>query len=89
MQCLSVSAFVSTCLLSLAELIYGGGRYLKVEYSPSPAPDGLELAVTDVTPPLRPFNIRVTSGSIGGNEITWNAEAECATIEGWPVCCLQ
>ena len=43
------SAFVGTCLLSLAEPIYGGGRNLKVEYPRSPAPDGLQLAVADVT----------------------------------------
>jgi len=55
------SAFVSTSLLSLAEPIYGDGRNLKVEYSPSPAPEGLQLAVADVTPPLPPFNVRVTS----------------------------
>src|SRR5260370_21785576 len=56
---------VSTCLLSLAEPICGDGRCLKVEYSPSPASDGLQLAVTDLTPPLPPFNFGVTSKSRG------------------------
>jgi hypothetical protein len=58
-------ALVSTCLLSPAEPIYGDGRNLKVEYPPSPAPDGLQLAVADVTPPLPPFNVRVTSRGSG------------------------
>src|SRR6202011_1547414 len=31
--------------------------------------------VADVTPPLPPFNVRVTSRGSGGNEITWIAEA--------------
>ena len=32
--------------------------------------------VADVTPPLPPFNVRVTSRGNGGNEITWDAEAD-------------
>lgn len=32
--------------------------------------------VGDVTPPLPPFNVRVTSRGSGGNEITWDAEAD-------------
>jgi hypothetical protein len=32
--------------------------------------------VADVTPPLPPFNVRVTSRGSGGNEITWDAEAD-------------
>ena len=32
--------------------------------------------VADVTPPLPPFNIRVTTRGNGGNEITWDAEAD-------------
>jgi pimeloyl-ACP methyl ester carboxylesterase len=32
--------------------------------------------VADVTPPLPPFNIRVMSRGSGGNEITWDAEAD-------------
>jgi hypothetical protein len=32
--------------------------------------------VADVTPPLPPFNVRVTSKGSGGNEITWDAEAD-------------
>jgi pimeloyl-ACP methyl ester carboxylesterase len=32
--------------------------------------------VSDVTPPLPAFNIRVTSRGSGGNEITWDAEAD-------------
>jgi hypothetical protein len=39
-------AFIGTCILSLVGPIYGAGRYLKVEYPPSTAPDGLQLAVT-------------------------------------------
>ena len=58
-------ALVSTCLLSLAEPIYRDGRNLKVEYPPSPAPDGLQLAVADVAPPLPPFNVGVTSRGSG------------------------
>jgi hypothetical protein len=59
------SAFVGTCLLSRAEPIYGCGRNLKVEYPRSRAPDGLQLAVADVTPPLLPFNVRVSSRRSG------------------------
>jgi hypothetical protein len=57
-------ALVSTCLLSLAEPICRDGRNL-VEYPPSPAPDGLQLAVADVIPRLPPFNVRVTSRGSG------------------------
>ena len=32
--------------------------------------------VADVTPPLPPFNVRVTSRGNGGNEITWDAEVD-------------
>jgi pimeloyl-ACP methyl ester carboxylesterase len=32
--------------------------------------------VADVTPPLPPLNVRVTSRGSGGNEITWDAEAD-------------
>src|SRR3989441_7105856 len=32
--------------------------------------------VADVTPPLPPFDVRVTSRGSGGNEITWEAEAD-------------
>src|SRR5260370_30323757 len=32
--------------------------------------------VADVTPPLPPFNVRVTSRGSEGNEITWDAEAD-------------
>ena len=32
--------------------------------------------VADVTPPPPPFNVRVTSKGSGGNEITWDAEAD-------------
>ena len=32
--------------------------------------------VADVTPPLPPFNVRVTSRGSGGNEITWDADAD-------------
>ncbi|HLA70588.1 MAG TPA: hypothetical protein VK624_03690, partial [Steroidobacteraceae bacterium] len=32
--------------------------------------------VADVTPPLPPFNVRVTSRGNAGNEITWDAEVD-------------
>jgi pimeloyl-ACP methyl ester carboxylesterase len=32
--------------------------------------------VADATPPLPPFNVRVTSRGNGGNEITWDAEVD-------------
>ena len=32
--------------------------------------------VADITPPLAPFNVRVTSRGSGGNEITWDAEPD-------------
>ena len=32
--------------------------------------------VADVTPPLPPFNVRVTSRGSAGNEIRWDAEAD-------------
>jgi hypothetical protein len=32
--------------------------------------------VADVTPPRPPFNVRVTSRGNGGNEITWDADAD-------------
>jgi pimeloyl-ACP methyl ester carboxylesterase len=32
--------------------------------------------VADATPPLPPFNVRVTSMGNGGNEITWDAEVD-------------
>jgi hypothetical protein len=32
--------------------------------------------VADVSPPLPPFNVRVRSKSSGGNEITWDADAD-------------
>ena len=32
--------------------------------------------VADVTPPLPPFNVRVTSRGNGGNEISWDAEVD-------------
>ena len=90
-------ALVSTCLLSLAEPIYRDGRNLKVEYPPSPAPDGLQLAVADVTPPLPPFNVRVTSRGSGAMKtlgtprpvlkVGLAGSSSCATIEGRPICC--
>ena len=32
--------------------------------------------VADVTPPLPPFNVRVTSRGGGGNEVIWDADAD-------------
>src|SRR5260370_16945300 len=36
--------------------------------------------VADVTPPLPPFNVRVTSRGSAGNEIRWDAEADFETV---------
>jgi hypothetical protein len=49
------SAFVSAFLLSLAEPIYGGRSISESRIFAISAPDGLLLAVTDITPPLPPF----------------------------------